>query len=124
MNHIATKFEKNTKIHIVPDIETLSLQNTAAIVSIGAVAIDPFGSVIGQFYINIDPESYDTHPNFHIDDATVAWWNNPERAEAKKTLSYDMYFIEHALITFNNWIKDVKGTHYCSNIKHPVRIFS
>lgn len=115
MNHIAIKFDKASEIDIVPDIETLSLANTAAIISIGAVAINPFGEVIGQFYVNIDPESYNDHKAFTIDEETKKWWAAPERAEAKKTLETDMYFVEHALITFNNWIRDVGGTRIWGN---------
>lgn len=115
MNHIATKLERPPIIDIVPDIETLSIKNTAAILSIGAVAINMSGEIIGQFYINIDPDEYVIHKQFAIDEDTKAFWARPENAEAKKTLECDLHGLQHALTKFYSWIKDVGGVRIWGN---------
>ena len=56
------------------DIECLGVSPDALILTIAAVAFDPFSNRIDQehsMYYRIDPES---QPNRGIDDATVDWW--------------------------------------------------
>lgn len=58
---------------IVIDIETLSLRNTAAILSIGAAAITESAEPAGLFYERIDIDSC-LDKGMTIDADTLAWW--------------------------------------------------
>lgn len=59
--------------HLAIDLETLSLEPNAHILSIGAVFFDPATGAMGdQFYVEIDPQ-YD-QPNAHVSASTAAWW--------------------------------------------------
>lgn len=58
--------------HIVIDLETLSTQPHASIISIAAVAFDDVtGETLLEFKRNIEPS-----PRLHIDPKTVMWWLN------------------------------------------------
>lgn len=59
-------------IHIVIDLETLSLHPDAHILSIGAVALREDGTLLDTFYSVIDPEQEQV--GRHIAAGTVAWW--------------------------------------------------
>ena len=58
---------------IVIDIETLSLKNTAVILSIGAAAITESSEPAGLFYERIDTDSC-LDKGMTIDADTLAWW--------------------------------------------------
>ena len=59
--------------HLAIDLETLSLEPNAHILSIGAVFFDPATGAMGDsFYVEIDPQ-YD-QPNAHVSASTAAWW--------------------------------------------------
>ena len=58
--------------HVVLDLETLSTRSNAAIVSIGAVAIENL-EVVDEFYVNVDPSTC-KEAGLHIDPLTVEWW--------------------------------------------------
>ena len=59
--------------HLAIDVETLSLEPNAHILSIGAVFFDPATGAMGDsFYVEIDPQ-YD-QPNAHVSASTAAWW--------------------------------------------------
>lgn len=96
-------------VAIVPDIETLSLKNTAQIIAIGAVAVNIHGEILGRFYINIDPKDYDNYPEFAIDEATLNFWNHVDRAEAKASMDEDQFTLYQAIYNFSNWVASVKG---------------
>lgn len=59
--------------HLAIDLETLSLEPNAHILSIGAVFFDPATGTMGdQFYVEIDPQH--EQPNAHVSASTAAWW--------------------------------------------------
>ena len=59
--------------HLAIDLETLSLEPNAHILSIGAVFFDPATGEMGDsFYVEIDPQ-YD-QPGAHVSASTAAWW--------------------------------------------------
>jgi len=63
---------------IMIDMETLATSTDAAILTIGAVKFDPFGSELQEpamesFYVKIDQDSCDRH-GLVVNDDTVAWW--------------------------------------------------
>lgn len=61
------------------DLETLSLEPHACIVSIGATKFTIEKGVIDTFEINIDPFDSKTY-GLHIDPDTVAWWRKQDPA--------------------------------------------
>ena len=71
-------------MYVMLDLETLSSESNAAIISIGAVMFDKAGVATAEssrFYRNIIPGSNDDFGR-HIDGNTVAWWmeqNEPAR---------------------------------------------
>jgi len=75
----------NTDIMI--DLETLATSTDAAILTIGAVKFDPFGSDIKEpamdsFYVRVDIDScHDL--GLVTNDDTIAWWGN-QSAEAQE----------------------------------------
>lgn len=69
--------------HVMIDIETLSRQPNASILTIGAVAIED-GEIVGEFDMAIDPRL--SGPKYHIDPDTVVWWmRQPDEARAAAT---------------------------------------
>jgi hypothetical protein len=71
----------NTDIMI--DLETLATSTDAAILTIGAVKFDPFGSEIKEpamdsFYCKVDLDSCD-ELGLVTNDDTIAWWANQSK---------------------------------------------
>lgn len=95
------------RVHIVPDIETLSTVPNSMILSIGAVAICN-GKIIAEFYQNINPSFYENN-GYEASESTLKWWNSPELAEAKKDLQDEQVIMVAALKLFGQWCKEVKG---------------
>lgn len=64
--------------HIMVDLETMGTRPTAAIVSIGAVAIDiENNKLLDKFYTNIDLQSC-IDLGCTVDGTTVVWWMRQE----------------------------------------------
>jgi hypothetical protein len=61
------------------DLETLSLETNACIVSIGATKFTLKDGIMDTFGINIDPFDSRTY-GLHIDPDTVAWWRKQDPA--------------------------------------------
>ncbi|NDD98181.1 MAG: 3'-5' exoribonuclease, partial [Actinobacteria bacterium] len=57
---------------VMIDIETLSTQYNAAILSIGAVKWEE-SEIVDTFYINVDPKSC-KELGLHVEHKTVEWW--------------------------------------------------
>ena len=57
---------------IVLDLETLSTRSNAAIISIGAIAIENL-EIVDEFGINVDPGTC-KEAGLHIDPLTIEWW--------------------------------------------------
>ena len=89
--------------HVMIDLETMSTQSNAAIVSIGAVAFDE-SRIYDQFYTPIDLNSCIEH-GLHVEQRTVEWWEtqDPEAVMAWKTGSAPNLL--SALTEFNVWIR-------------------
>lgn len=69
---------------IVIDIETLDTEDSAVIVSIGAVIFnraDPPGTYIDDFHVKLDTEN---QPGRTISASTVSWWMSEDMEEARK----------------------------------------
>lgn len=73
---------QNAAQHIVLDLETLSTQPHAAVLSIGTVALDARGQVVNEFHVPLDPFAYGSQPGRHIEVETLEWWGK-QSAEAR-----------------------------------------
>lgn len=80
-------------VHVMVDLETLSLSRDALILSLGAVKFDPnaerinnIPQFIDAFYVCMDPASA-TPFKRDIDPSTVGWWLDDARDEARKALN-------------------------------------
>lgn len=58
--------------HVMVDIETLSTEKNAVVLSIGAVEFDPFtGKILAEFY---RPLKLSSQSKRHVSASTVQWW--------------------------------------------------
>ena len=96
---------------VMVDIETLSTQSNAVILSIGAIKFDRDGSLpdspseMDTFYVRVARESCEVL-GMHVDPETVQWWNNQPaevREEALENTS-ERLTIKDALTRFEAWI--------------------
>lgn len=70
--------------HIMLDLETLDTAPTAVVLSIGAVAFDPYSNEIGEtFYVESDSAAHQQKNGRTISGATVRWWMQ-QSEEARK----------------------------------------
>lgn len=82
------------------DLETLSLSNTARIISIGACSFDRETGAIGKtFYASLEPPETDKISSLHVSPATIKWWNEQSK-EAKTALEFNRLEYESALNAF------------------------
>jgi len=87
--------------HIVLDLETLSTKPNAAVISIGAVALDSEGNFLGEFHQALNPDQ----PGRDVDQTTVQWWES-QSAEAQEA-SYkakDTVTATVGMYMFSAWI--------------------
>lgn len=82
---------------IVLDLETLSTRSNAAIVSIGAVAIENL-EIVDEFYVNVDPKTC-KEAGLHIDPLTIEWWAQQD-LEARSALTVNPLPLDEALDKF------------------------
>lgn len=95
--------------HCMIDIETMGNTGTAAIVSLGAIAFDPYTKECeANFYHNITLES-SLRAGLTVNADTMWWWINPARAEAAKDLLDPMpWSLKRTLHAFSEWFKENK----------------
>lgn len=98
------------------DIETYSTRSTAAIISIGAVAFDPYGhdnhdsiTADRKFYVNVDLRDQLEKWNRHIDPRTVAWWEQQEPA-ARAALTENQLPLPEALEQYAHFVRSWEAT--------------
>lgn len=88
--------------HIVLDLETLSTAPNAAVISIGAVALDGYGTCVSEFHVAIDGHG---QPGRDIDTKTLAWWaNQSPEAQAASLHATDYVSATHAMGQFSGWV--------------------
>ena len=94
--------------HIMVDLETWSTATNATIISIGAVAFDPYArGIVDGFHVAIDPALLPAPSRhlFDIDPSTVAWWMDPDRDEARAAwLAMAKLDLATALYGFTDWL--------------------
>lgn len=84
-------------MHCMIDIETLSTQPTAAILSIGAVKFDHQHTQSEEFYARIGADHYDTLPaDYHRDASTLRWWDQQSH-KVREEAFYGDTSLNHAL---------------------------
>jgi len=88
--------------HLMIDIETLSTQPDARIISIGAVFFNPESSELGETFhqhIKLDDSEYQPH----ISASTVKWWLQQD-PDAQKNVISGTSPAPVVLFKFKNWI--------------------
>jgi exodeoxyribonuclease VIII len=99
-------------LEVMLDIETMSTQSNAAILSIGAVKFDPRGDIgmLGvpndpeyqHFYVTIDLASC-VNAELHVEGRTVMWWLD-QSVEARAALRAEPHYdLDSALSRFFVW---------------------
>ena len=87
--------------HIMIDLETLGVEQDAAIIAIGACFFDPFSGKIGdEFTVKIEWES--AMEGRSISASTVKWWSQ-QSVEAQKGVTDGKHSMEQALRDFKYW---------------------
>lgn len=85
------------------DMETLSTEHNAALLSIGAVIYDfGTGQQVDTFYANITPES-SIAAGLDVSESTKAWWAKQGQA-AQDVLSVDQRPLRDVLVDFTKWL--------------------
>lgn len=85
------------------DMETLSTEHNAALLSIGAVIHDfSTGQQVDTFYANITPES-SIAAGLDVSESTKAWWAKQGQA-AQDVLSVDQRPLRDVLVDFAQWL--------------------
>jgi hypothetical protein len=98
--------------HIVGDLETMGNTPGSVLASLGAVVADPHSDELGEeFYMTIDEESC-LAVGLIKDPATVAWWQEPERAEAYAALKIDPRPLVEVLTAFSAYWARNEGTRF------------
>lgn len=88
-------------MHIMVDLETMSLRPNAALVSIGAVLMTYRGEEIGHFYRSISLAS-SVDAGLHIDPGTVMWWLQ-QSDPARSALAVQVRPLHEVLHEFAEW---------------------
>ncbi|MBQ3569586.1 MAG: 3'-5' exoribonuclease [Methanocorpusculum sp.] len=90
--------------HVVLDLETLSLQPDARVISIGAVGLDAAFQIVNHFYIPLRIEWF-ANPRYSIDTNTFNWWlKQSEEARAALDIE-DGALYSDAAEHFSKWVK-------------------
>ena len=114
--------EKTTR-HIMLDLEMLSLSSRAAVVQIGAVSFDPFGTAIGRdagFQVCVAAQSSLMLAG-EISESTLAWWRDAPQAESAQAVMHMgstggvAFSVEEALRRFAAWWLTQDGLEVWSN---------
>lgn len=89
-------------MHIMIDLETMSLAPNAALVFIGAVMMNAQAETLKTFERSISLES-SVHAGLQIDPSTVMWWMRQSDA-ARQSLAKSRTPIKEALEDFADWL--------------------
>lgn len=97
-------------IDIMIDLETVSVRDNAAIISIGAVVFDREEQKLrSEFYQNVELSSC-LKLGLNREQGAIDWWAKDENKEARNLLTRDAINIRDALARF---------THFCGGGKDP-----
>lgn len=98
--------------HICVDIETLSTQTNAVIVSVAAVKFNLVSDEQETFSVNINPFGSKAL-GLHICKETIDWWKE-QKPNAAKAWQTSQIGLEKALTKFNEFCGQSNSTHYWS----------
>lgn len=112
--------------HVMIDLETMGLNEDAAIVSIGAVLFDPLLGKVSKstFYSELD---WENQKGRKVDPGTQSWWKE-QSPEARESL-HGLDDLEETLIDLAEWLpRDCKvwgngPTFDISKLEHAYRQF-
>ena len=91
--------------HAMIDLETLSLRPSAYILTIAARLFDPTTGEGGEsLVVHVASDQ----PGRHIDPETVRWWMTQEAAARSEAWSNDAAYINYALLSLYDFLKDVR----------------
>jgi len=98
--------------HLMIDIETLDTANTAAILSIAAVAFDPRGASVRDedcFRITINRHSNEFYGRT-VSASTLAWW--AQQSDEAKAATFDGPSVDLmvAMLDFTQWVNRLRPT--------------
>lgn len=94
--------------HIMIDIETMSSESNAAIVSIGAVQFDMQTGDTGKtFYLNVDLQSC-IDSGLGLSASTIMWWLKQDK-ESQTSLFDCPVSLNVALLSFEGWLDDANA---------------
>ena len=97
---------------LMVDIETLDVEVTAAIVSIGAVTFDPRKDGLEdeeEFSLTIDQRSNRIHGR-SVSESTLAWWEAQEPEARDATFGGPHVELSTALREFTEWVNILRPT--------------
>jgi len=112
-------------VGIMIDIETLSLEQNAYILSIGAARFNynEFGDGGEHFYQNIYVQ--DKHqPYFHCDSKTLRWWLDQDEDARDRLSKPEPQELTHVLCRFSEWMQTVPHMHVWSRGMFDMRVLS
>jgi hypothetical protein len=101
---------------LMVDLETLSTEINAAILSIGAIVFNPLDDGVEDcptFYQTIAIESNEREGR-HISGSTVVWWLR-QSEEARAALVTDTLPLHGALMRFQQWMIQYRPIHCWAN---------
>lgn len=90
--------------HVMIDLETMSTEHNAAIISIGAVKFDPTDfAILESFHVGVTLPSSQAY-GLHISSDTVLWWLGPDLVEARENYyALEKVDLATALEGFSLW---------------------
>lgn len=100
-----TDGKRTQAAHIVIDLETFSLSKNAAIVAIGAAAIDTKLCPCGWFYSTANLQS-SISAGMDVDGKTISWWFSQTEAMPFLHINHGPD-ISVALCCFGKWLDDI-----------------
>lgn len=112
-------FQKYTGVMV--DLETLSTNVNAAIVSIGAVKFSYTMGIQSKFKVNISGKSCHDH-GLHLCPNTIKWWSEQSK-EAQDSWKVNPQSLEDGLDLFLEWWGDEKDVwFYCNGLSFDAPI--
>lgn len=97
-------------MHIMLDLESLGTNSYAAILSVGAVAFDPWSKEVNySFHMGVTLESALKYGR--VDASTLEWWlTNPDLEDARYSLAkLAKEDLDNVLFGFAEWVRSVSN---------------
>ena len=107
---------KELKVDIMLDIETLAKHAGAPVISIGAVSFDLL-KTYDEIYLNLDLESQIDSGRRQVDASTIKWWMQQKLA-AKKVFSENSKDVKTSLTALSAFIKQYKNPYVWAKGPH------